>query len=133
MCSPDRSSSWNKDAEVANYQPVAVSKINFDLIRPHLPRVKAISLLGGETFLGSSLEEALDIILAEVNPAGLELVLSTNMTFFPSEKLRENLGRFKEVDIGCSIDAVGERNDYIRFPSKWRAVEENFFRYKRWA
>jgi len=133
MCSPDRSSSWNKDAKAAGYQPAAPTKTNLSLVSAHLPKVKTISLLGGETFLGPQLEEILDLIAAEANPADLELVLSTNLTFFPNERVRKKLERFKEVDIGCSIDAVGERNDYIRFPSSWREVEDNYFRFRDWA
>jgi hypothetical protein len=133
MCSPDRSSSWNKDAEAAGYEPTAQTTTDLNLIRAHLPKAKAISLLGGETFLGPRLEEILDLIIAETDPARVELVLSTNLTFFPSEEVRRKLERFREVDIGCSIDAVGERNNYIRFPSNWHEVEKNFFRFRTWA
>ena len=33
---------------------------------------------------------------------------------------------FKRVQLNCSIDAVGERDRYIRYPSNWKKVEENF-------
>lgn len=133
MCSPDRSSSWNRDAKAAGYQPAVYNDTDLNSIKRHLPKVKTISLLGGETFLGPRLEEFVDLILAETDPAGVEIVLSTNLTVFPSEGLKKKLERFKEVDIGCSIDAIGERNNYIRFPSEWSQVEENFFRFRRWA
>jgi hypothetical protein len=32
---------------------------------------------------------------------------------------------FKEVEIGGSIDAVGDYNNYIRYPSKWEKIDEN--------
>lgn len=133
MCSPDRSSGWNRDAAVAGYEPAVHAHNELGLLKRHLPKVKIISLLGGETFLGPRLEEIIDLILAETDPAGVELVLSTNLTVFPGESLRRKMERFKEVDIGCSIDAVGERNEYIRFPSSWAEVETNFFRFRDWA
>lgn len=133
MCSPDRSSGWNRDAVIAGYQPAVHNDNDLEIIRGHLKGVKTISLLGGETFLGGRLEEILDLIRSETDPAEVELVLSTNLTRFPLQAVLEKLERFKEVDIGCSIDAVGDRNNYIRFPSAWRQVEENFFRFRAWA
>jgi hypothetical protein len=133
MCSPDRSSGWNRDAAAAGYEAAVHNDNDLEIIRHHLRGVKTISLLGGETFLGPRLDQILDLIMSETDPAGVELVLSTNLTLFPQASVLDKLARFKEVDIGCSIDAVGERNNYIRFPSDWRQVEENFFRFRSWA
>jgi len=42
-----------------------------------------------------------------------------------NEQLVEQLSKFKSVSIGYSVDAVGEKNDYIRHGSKWNAIIEN--------
>ena len=44
------------------------------------------------------------------------------------DKLFKLWEQFKEVRFNFSIDAYGERNDYIRFPSKWKDVETNLKR-----
>ena len=33
---------------------------------------------------------------------------------------------FKRVQLNCSIDATGERDRYIRYPSNWGKVEQTF-------
>jgi hypothetical protein len=44
------------------------------------------------------------------------------------EKLFELWNHFKQVKFNFSIDAIGERNDYIRYPSKWADVVANLKR-----
>ena len=36
--------------------------------------------------------------------------------------------KFKKVKIGFSIDAVGDRNWYIRYPSDWSTIQKNLHR-----
>jgi hypothetical protein len=42
-----------------------------------------------------------------------------------SEKLLYLWNQFKQVKFNFSVDAYGEKNDYIRYPSKWENVETN--------
>jgi hypothetical protein len=44
------------------------------------------------------------------------------------DKLFELWSHFKQVKFNFSIDAVGSRNDYIRYPSKWNDVVNNLKR-----
>jgi hypothetical protein len=44
------------------------------------------------------------------------------------EKLFELWHHFKEVKFNLSIDAVGDKNDYIRYPSKWTDLLESIRR-----
>ena len=46
------------------------------------------------------------------------------MTVFP-EHLWDLWANFKKVIFCCSIDAYGEANEAIRYPSKWEIVERN--------
>ena len=36
--------------------------------------------------------------------------------------------KFKKVKVGFSIDALGHRNYYIRYPSNWKTIEKNLHR-----
>ena len=38
---------------------------------------------------------------------------------------------FKTVKLNCSIDAVGELDRYIRYPSKWEVIQRNFDRIRK--
>ena len=33
--------------------------------------------------------------------------------------------KFKEVTFNFSIDAYGDKNDYIRYPSEWNTIAKN--------
>jgi hypothetical protein len=41
------------------------------------------------------------------------------------EELIDLWSRFKKVKFAVSMDACGERDEYIRFPTKWETVERN--------
>jgi hypothetical protein len=54
----------------------------------------------------------------------IELEYSVNLTVFPPN-LFELWKHFKVIRICASIDAYGDANDAIRFPSKWATIEKN--------
>ena len=56
---------------------------------------------------------------------GIKLKYNTNLTNIPP-KMIEYWSKFKRVQLNCSIDAVGHRDRYIRYPSSWEKVEKNF-------
>ena len=55
------------------------------------------------------------------------LVLSNGSSISPS---LEELMRKLNLKISFSIDAFGDKNDYIRFPSKFSVIEKNVLRFK---
>ena len=54
----------------------------------------------------------------------IRLVYSINLTLI-TPKVIELWKQFKQVELNVSIDDLGERNDYIRYPSKFTATEAN--------
>jgi sulfatase maturation enzyme AslB (radical SAM superfamily) len=54
----------------------------------------------------------------------INLLYSINLTII-SDKIIELWGKFKSVELNVSIDDLGVRNDYIRFPSKFEIIEDN--------
>jgi len=54
----------------------------------------------------------------------INLLYSINLTII-SDKIIELWGKFKSVELNVSIDDLGVRNDYIRFPSKFEVIEDN--------
>ena len=42
-----------------------------------------------------------------------------------NEKLFVLWSKFKEVTFNFSIDAYGDKNDYIRYPSEWNTIAKN--------
>jgi hypothetical protein len=45
------------------------------------------------------------------------------------EDLVEKFSKFKKAKIGFSVDAIGEKNDYIRYGSKWEDILGNLKKY----
>lgn len=87
--------------------------------------VEEIYLTGGEPTLAKSQYKLLDYCIENDLAGNIRLKYNTNLTNIPS-KMVEYWSKFKRVQLNCSIDAVGHRDRYIRYPSNWDKVQENF-------
>jgi sulfatase maturation enzyme AslB (radical SAM superfamily) len=54
----------------------------------------------------------------------IKLHISTNCTKFDQEWV-EILDQFKEIRMMCSLDAVDQLSEYIRYNSDWNEIKEN--------
>ena len=88
------------------------------------PTLKRLYLTGGEPTL---IDANLYIInkLVEVGNKDCYVSWTTNMTTWPLE-FYNKLEFFNESEIQMSIDGYGIRNSYIRYPTDWKKVEQNF-------
>lgn len=90
-----------------------------------LKNTKKISLAGGET---TFTEEALELLKFCVDndlAKNMNVVMSSNLTRI-TDDLIKTFAKFETFQIVASIDGVGPVNDYVRFPSKWSVIRENF-------
>lgn len=131
-CQPLDSSAWNRDSKVAGYDPSPVTKLDPKILIPYCSSLQRVDLIGGETLLSTALEDTLNILIRHGNPKNILLTLVTNATVFPSERIRELIGNFGHIEITCSVDAFGRRNEYIRHPSKWEDIEKNLISFLKW-
>lgn len=92
-----------------------------------IPNLKQVYFAGGEPLMIREhklfLEEIVrqgyaDKILVRYNTNGLLL----------DETIIDLWKKFKKVKVGFSIDAVDQRNYYIRYPSDWSIIERNLHR-----
>lgn len=90
-------------------------------------KLEEIWINGGEPTLirehGYFLTKLIDSGLAGT----ISLNYSINLTALP-EHLIEIWKSFKKVTLQLSVDDLGDRNEYIRFPSKWDTIYENIKR-----
>lgn len=125
MCGPWFSSYWAQELK----QPVQTSKRDDYLAKIatliDVQKIKKIIILGGEPLLSDIDERLLDLI---DNPEEVEVQITTNGSIYPSDKRIQQWGKFKKVRINVSIDGIGPRFDYIRYPLKWSKVEHNILR-----
>ena len=78
-------------------------------------------LRGGEPFMVPWIKDLLNDIPVE-RAKEITLLFNTNLTKFTPEWAK-TLAKFKHIKFSCSIDAVGDLNHYIRFPSDWQDIE----------
>lgn len=94
-----------------------------------LPDLVNINIYGGEPFYVNDLDRFLDWICQEGHADHIRLHFNTNGSIFP-ETWIDTLSRFKEVDIGFSIDDVGRRFEVQR-TLDWDTVNDRIDRFMR--
>jgi sulfatase maturation enzyme AslB (radical SAM superfamily) len=113
-------SEWNLRHPNDTYQ----RPIRLDISQSHsldYSKVKFIEFLGGEPFVGERYRPYLEKLI-EANNFDVMLSFTTNGTVRPPVEL---LKRFSNVNINISIDGVGRRFDYLRWPARWEEVDAN--------
>ena len=88
-----------------------------------LPKTNTLKFVGGEPLINPETWNFIEW-LNKNNFHHLNLHFVTNTTKKFSKKQKDLLNRFNTISVSISIDAAGERNDYIRFPSKFDRVLE---------
>lgn len=120
ICGPRNSSAWKQELNLPNdYKKVKVNKLwrNLDL-----SKIQSVHFNGGEPLLSKEHEEFLASIPVKEQ---VHINYNTNGTVRPSVELLELWSKFKLVQIDFSIDDIGERFEYQRFPAKWDDICAN--------
>ena len=137
MCGPDYSSLWNRDILKSQDKPltnagvidaVQVSKDNIlDIIKKDINKSYKFYFAGGEPLI-SEMHWAILEELVELELFNVELAYNTNLLKldYKGKNIIDYWKKFKNVYVGCSIDAVGKRAEVIRTGTIWKKVEENF-------
>ena len=142
MCSPHDSSSWIKDwkLQYPKYKSIELkqdqgwdSKYDYtwyqkgsflDTMKEQAQFIKELYFAGGEPLLIPEHYKILQFMVDTGNADNCMLRYNSNGLELP-EKLLELWSHFKEVRFNFSIDAVGDKNHYIRYPSNWETIVQN--------
>ena len=145
MCSPHDSSSWIKEwkLQYPKYKTIELKKdqewdIDFDYtwyqkgsflenMRSNAHNIRELYFAGGEPLLIPEHYKILEFMV-ETGAAKLCIVRYNSNGLKLPKKLFELWKHFKQVKFNFSVDAVEERNDYIRYPSKWNDIVSNLER-----
>lgn len=87
------------------------------------PTLRRLYLTGGEPTLIKKNIEIMQYILDSGNTS-CYIALTTNMTNY-NEKFFDVMSQFDHGELQISIDDVFDRNQYIRYPTNWKHVEDN--------
>jgi organic radical activating enzyme len=91
-----------------------------------LKNVNTFRMTGGEPFINPSTVRILEDVK---NKHLVHLSFNTNFSSLP-DPLIAVLKKFKTVFLNVSLEGVGDKNYYIRYPSKWQNILDNFIKLK---
>lgn len=137
MCNPYASNQWTKEWDLlhpdANKDEIEWLKNltwpenekTWENLFSIVDSVEEIYLTGGEPTIIKEQYKLFDFCVKNGYAKNIKLKYNTNLTNIPHD-LIEAWKDFKQVQLNCSIDAVGKLDRYIRYPSNWEKIEENF-------
>jgi organic radical activating enzyme len=105
------------------------SEIFWKNFEENVDNLKQIYLVGGEPLLIERHYQFLEFCIERGVAGQITLEYDTNLTVL-RERVVDLWRNFKKVILRVSLEDVGERNDYIRFPSKWKIIEGNLQKVK---
>ena len=150
MCAPGLSSmmfnefkKWEKEGRILDHMAGSLqiakqsgveylSKSTYFLeqLRDNLKNVVFMEFRGGEVFADKHSIDFIDEISKTEHAKNIRLDISTNSTIL-DERILEILNRFKGGKLRFSIDAYKDKDELIRYHTKWDKVVENMHRANR--
>lgn len=120
ICGPHFSSSWKQHLGL----PVQESRVIVNDFWQDLDvsNIRYVHFTGGEPLLN---KEHVRFLRALPNKEKIQLSYNTNGTVLPKEELNDLWLQFRLVELVFSIDDVGTRFNYQRWPADWQQVEQN--------
>ena len=94
-----------------------------------------LKLVGGETLALPQNYEMMDKAIEMGVSKQMRLVITTNATLTPKMgklgDIFKYVPHFKNCQMNISVECWGNKNNYIRFPSKWEKIMENVERFSK--
>ena len=134
-CNPCSSSRWQSEYQHIynkNIQPVKFYKKDFvQEFTQAASGIVHLDIPGGEPFLSGVTEQKalLQHYIQSDQAPDMTIHYTTNATVMPDPEWWQLWQHFKEVEIQLSIDGIGNRFEYIRYPGNWSQVESNVAEY----
>jgi hypothetical protein len=94
----------------------------FDIVK--FENLKKLYIAGGEPLVMSETYDFLDRCVRE-GKTDFELLINTNGTKL-SDKFKQLIGHFSNLQFIFSIDGFGDLNHYIRWPSRWEVILDHW-------
>ena len=144
MCGPHDSSTYakeNRDIGIKNTPGIdqwlkgrvlVNQSDNVSKYTEFLKNIKELKLVGGETLAIKQnydlMQHAIDLGVAK----NISLKITTNATLTPTfegNDIFDLVPHFKSCQMNVSVEFWGDKNDYLRFPSKWQTIMDNVKRF----
>lgn len=136
ICSPQLSTMWRQvdplyKLEEKKFKVRATNKNVLDLLKT-VPchSLKQIHFQGGEPLLSNTHIQVLEQLQDQVDLSQISLWYHSNGTQRVSDALLKFWEKFKMIEIYFSLDDLGPRMEYQRWPINWNEVHENMLWYQ---
>lgn len=134
-CGSHSSSRWQEEYREIygrDFQHVKFYRNDFvDDFVSQAPGIIHLDIPGGEPFLSGVPEQKklLKHYIDTGRAADITLHYVTNATIFPDQDWWQLWSHFREIDMQLSIDGIGDRYEYIRYPAVWTNTEQTVHTY----
>lgn len=96
-------------------------------INSQIPNLKQVYFAGGEPLMIKEHKMFLEEIIRQGYQDKILLRYNSNILLLDDDII-DLWKRFKKVKFACSLDAYGDKNYYIRYPSDWETIERNLWK-----
>jgi radical SAM protein with 4Fe4S-binding SPASM domain len=83
-----------------------------------------LEITGGEPMASPENIKVMELLIESGNAKKINVLLNTNGTLY-NKKFLDLVLQFKEITICVSIDDLGARLEYERYPTEWTTVQDN--------
>ncbi len=141
-CSSVSSSKWHQeekklidifpDTKIYNHLKFYKDPDYINSIKRNSTHLKDITFVGGESFITGVPEQIdfLDHLIRLGKSREISLTYTTNCTTFAQKEFITRWEHFKQVNILMSVDGLGEKFEYLRWPANWDQCYENIKKYQ---
>jgi hypothetical protein len=141
ICGPNLSTYWQHHLKQSNIpfnavKPEHKQKELIEILRTlDLSNLEMVVFCGGETLLGSSHWDVVEALIDMVPNAKNELTISfqTNGTQGILDKHFKIIEKLHLLKLNVSLDGVGDKFEYLRWPAQWNQVVDNLNKIKEQA
>ena len=103
------------------------------MLRSRAPHIRWLQLAGGEPLVMPGVCDLLTELADGGHGDHIEVEITTNLTRIRPQWFDHTLTRFKAVALQCSMDAVGDRAEYVRWPLRWNKWTSNMQWLRDWC
>lgn len=89
------------------------------------PTLNVLSFAGGEPTLNPIVHKILNYCVENNYSQNITVFISSNFTNL-NKKFFELMPKFKKFELIASIDGIEQVQEYIRYPSNWLTIKQNF-------
>jgi hypothetical protein len=131
-CGPELSTTWRNELGIKHIpvRPNIDKFLETQLELLDLSELKEVRLWGGEPLLTNTHKQLLEYIATRTDASKIKLMYNTNGTRLIDDYTKKLIEKFKFCRISFSIDAIDEQFEYLRYPAKWKEVENNLIWWK---